>query len=62
MAMATIRVSLRARAALPLEILALRHQLHVMHRSRSRRLWLTQADRMLWVWLLKVWDEWGQPS
>ena len=54
----TIRVSLRARAALQLEILALRHQLHVVNRSRSRRLRLTQADRMLWVWLSKAWDEW----
>ena len=54
----TIRVSLRDRAALQLEILALRHQLHVLNRSRPQRLRLTQADRMLWVWLLRVWDEW----
>jgi hypothetical protein len=54
----TIRVSLRDRAALQLEILALRHQLHVLNRSRPPRLRLTQADRMLWVWLLRVWDEW----
>jgi putative transposase len=53
----TIRVSLRDRA-LQLEILALRHQLHVLNRSRPQRLRLTQADRMLWVWLLRVWDEW----
>ena len=45
----TIRVSLRDRAALQLEILALRHQLHVLNRSRPQRLRLTQADRMLWV-------------
>jgi putative transposase len=54
----TLRVSLRGRAALQLEILALRHQLHVMSRSRPQRLRLTQADRMLWVWLSSVWDEW----
>jgi putative transposase len=54
----TIRVSLRDRAALQLEILALRHQLHVLNRSRPQRLRLTQADRMLWVWLLRVWDKW----
>jgi hypothetical protein len=48
----TIRVSLRDRAALRLEILALRHQLHVLNRSRPQRLLLKQADRMLWVWLL----------
>ena len=34
----TIRASLRARAALQLEILALRHQLNVVNRSQSRRL------------------------
>jgi transposase InsO family protein len=54
----TLRVSLRDRAALQLEILALRHQLHVLNRSRPQRLRLTQADRMLWAWLLRVWDEW----
>jgi putative transposase len=54
----TIRVSLRDRAALQLEILALRHQLHVVNRSRPQRLRLTPADRMLWVWLSQVWNEW----
>jgi hypothetical protein len=54
----TLRVALRDRAALQLEILALRHQLHVLNRSRPQRLRLTQTDRMLWVWLLRRWDEW----
>ena len=54
----TLRASLRDRTALQLEILALRHQLHVVNRSRPQRLRLTQADRMLWVWLSKVWNEW----
>jgi putative transposase len=54
----TIRVSLRDRAALHLEILALHHQLHVVNRSRPHRRPLTQADRMLWVWLSRVWNEW----
>jgi putative transposase len=54
----TIRGALRDRPALQLEILALRHQLHVLNRSRSQRLWLAQADRMLWVWLSTVWNEW----
>jgi transposase InsO family protein len=54
----TILVSLRGRAALQLEILALRHQLHVLNRSRPQRLRLTLADRMLWVWLLRVWYGW----
>jgi hypothetical protein len=43
----TLRASLRDRAALQLEILALRHQLQVVNRSRRQRLRLTQADRLL---------------
>ena len=54
----TLRLSMRSRAALQLEILALRHQLQVLQRSRPRRLHLTQADRMLWIWLSKVWSQW----
>jgi hypothetical protein len=48
-----LRVTLRDRAAMQLEILALRHQLHVINRSRPQRLPLTYADRMLWVSLSK---------
>jgi len=50
--------SLRSRAGLQLEILALRHQLGVVHRSvkRPKR---TAADRLLWVWLSEVWINWG---
>lgn len=49
----------RSRAALQFEVLALRHQLQVLSRSRrSQRLWLTHADRWLWVWLSQVWNEW----
>ena len=54
----TLRASVRSRAALQLEILALRHQLHVLKRSRPRRLPITRADRVLWVWLSRVWQEW----
>jgi hypothetical protein len=43
------RVSVRSRAALQLEILALRHQLNVLQRSRRPRVHLTPADRLLWV-------------
>jgi len=53
-----ICVSMRTRAALQLEILALRHQLHVLQRSRRRRLRLTQADRLLWIGLSRAWNEW----
>jgi putative transposase len=49
---------LRSRAALHLEILALRHQLQVLQRSRPRRLQLATADRWLWAWLSVAWGEW----
>jgi putative transposase len=45
--------------ALQLEVLALRHQLHVLSRSRQpRRLRLAAVDRWLWVWFSRVWTEW----
>jgi len=50
----------RQRAALQLEILALRHQLGVLQRSVQRPK-LTAADRLLWAWLAAVWADW-QPS
>ena len=39
------------------EILALRHQVGVLHRSVKRPN-LTPADRLLWVWLCTVWRNW----
>jgi transposase InsO family protein len=55
----TLRGLVQSRAALHLEVLALRHQLQVLHRSRPRRLRLVQADRWLWAWLLRVfWNDW----
>ena len=50
--------SLRDRVALQLEILALRHQLQVLERTRPRRGRLTRSDRLLWVWLSGVWRGW----
>ncbi len=49
--------SFRARAALQLEILALRHQIGVLQRSVKRPK-LTAADRFLWAWLSSVWNGW----
>ncbi len=54
----TARSCLRSRAALQLEVLALRHQLQVLNRSRSRRLRLVPADRWLWAWLSRSWTAW----
>jgi hypothetical protein len=49
--LATLNGVRRSRAALHLEVLALRHQLHVLQRSRPRRLRLAKIDRWLWAWL-----------
>ena len=54
----TLRGMARSRAALHLEVLALRHQLEVLQRSQPRRLRLVQADRWLWTWLSRVWTTW----
>jgi len=41
----------RRRAVLELDVLALRHQLHVLRRQRPGRPRLIAIDRLLWVWL-----------
>src|SRR5260370_10945833 len=56
--LASVREWARSRTALQLEVLALRHQLQVLERSRRQRLRLSRADRVLWVWLSRVWTEW----
>jgi hypothetical protein len=48
-ALIAIRSLVRSRAALHLEILALRHHLQVLERARSPAVRLTVADRVLWV-------------
>jgi hypothetical protein len=54
----TLRDGRRSRAALLVELLALRHQLHVLERSRRQRLRLSGVDRLLWAWL--VWSGWRE--
>jgi hypothetical protein len=54
----SIRSLIRSRAALHVEVLALRHQLLVLERSRRPRVRLTGADRLLWVWFSRVWTGW----
>jgi hypothetical protein len=46
----TLKSCAQSGAALQLEVLALRHQVQVLERSRPPRLRLTRADRLLWVW------------
>ena len=54
---AFVSASFRTRAALQLEILALRHQIGVLQRSVKRPK-LTAADRFLWAWISSVWNGW----
>ena len=49
---------LHSRAALQLENLALRHQIGVLQRSSRKRPKLTLVDRLLWVWLSRIWNGW----
>jgi putative transposase len=53
----SVALSFRSRATLQLEILALRHQLSVLQRSVKGPK-LTPADRLLWVWLCRLWPDW----
>jgi putative transposase len=48
---------LRIRAGLELELVALRHQVAVLRRQRKGRLRLFSTDRLLWVWLYRIWPQ-----
>ncbi len=47
--------SFRSRAALQLEVIALRHQLELAQRGRQTRICLTGLDRAFWVMLHRIW-------
>jgi len=49
--------SFRSRASLELELLALRHQVTVLRRQWLGRARLFCADRLLWVWLYRIWPQ-----
>jgi hypothetical protein len=53
----TLRGCVGSRDALQLELAALRHQLQVLERSRPQRVHLSQWDRLVWVWLSRVWNK-----
>ena len=55
--MDSLAATLRSRADLQLENLALRHQLAVLRRG-SKRPQLRQADRIFWSWLSRIWSGW----
>jgi len=50
--------SFRSRAALQIEVLALRHQIGILQRSAKKRPKLTAADRIFWAWLSRLWADW----
>ena len=45
----------RSRVDLELEVLALRHQLNVLRRQQPGRPRLLPIDRLLWIWLYRLW-------
>jgi len=54
-AVTAIRLALAARRDLLLEMLALHHQLAVLARSNRR---FRTADRLLWLFLRRMWSQW----
>jgi hypothetical protein len=54
----TLRTLAYSRAAVQLEVLALRHQLEVLQRTRPRRVRLVKTDRWFWVMLSRFWTRW----
>jgi putative transposase len=53
-----LRATVRSRLELQAEVLALRHQLAVLQRQAPHRPRLRPVDRLLWVWLSRVWPGW----
>src|SRR5438067_12113401 len=47
----------RSRAALELKLVAVQHQLAVLRRQRPGRPQLSSLDRILWVWLYRIWPQ-----
>jgi putative transposase len=47
----------RSRASLEIELIAVGHQLAVLRRQRPGRPQLSSFDRLLWVWLYRVWPQ-----
>jgi putative transposase len=49
---------LRTRTSLLLESIALRHQIAVLERSRTRRPCFRRFDRLFWILLSRWWSDW----
>jgi hypothetical protein len=48
---------IRSRTSLELELVALRHQVTVLRRQRPGQLRRFSGDRLLWVWLYRIWPQ-----
>ncbi len=51
----TLLASLKSRARLSVENLALRHQLNIIRRTAPERLHVCLTDRLLFVWVYRLW-------
>src|SRR5262245_56723675 len=47
----------RSRASLELKLISLQHQVAVLRRQRPARPQLSSLDRLLWVWLYRIWPQ-----
>ena len=56
--LAALTSTLRTRVWLQVEILALRHELHVFQRPKRKRVPLRTVDRLLWAIPGRLWPEW----
>src|SRR6266851_1761600 len=59
-AVPVVRNEPRTRTALLLEAIALRHQITVMERSRTRRPCFRRIDRLFWILLSRWWSQWRE--
>src|SRR5229473_4614015 len=59
-AVPVVRNEPRTRTALLLEAIALRHQIAVMERSRTRRPCFRRIDRLFWILLSRWWSQWRE--
>jgi hypothetical protein len=59
MLLASVSAWFRSRLSVQMELLALRHQVAVYKQSVSRPK-LRPTDRLLWVWLLRLWPGWQE--
>jgi hypothetical protein len=57
-AVSVARSEPRTRTSLLLESIALRHQIAVLQRSRTRRPCFRRFDRLFWILLSRWWSEW----